>query len=152
MVQNKCLNCHKIWDDAVGAGGYCSEVCYLEYRDNGPMPEKTSEQERSEQIKRDYEFTEVEVQKINLQPGDTLMVTIKNNYIDPDAMRSLNSEFKKRFPNNQVFVFGMDIDGDVKLAVVSQPEIKVETPVNLGYCTNCDCGKKDAAEGKNEKE
>lgn len=104
------------------------------------------EQEASEEIKRDYELTEIQVQKLNLQPGDTLMVTIKNDYIEPGNLAPFKKEFKRVFPNNEVFVFGMDSESEIKFAVVTQPET-VATPVNVGYCNDCNCGKKEAAEG-----
>ena len=105
------------------------------------------EQEASEQIKRDYELTEVQVQKLNLQPGDTLMVTIKNNYIEPQHLAPFKKEFKRVFPNNEVFVFGMDSESEIKFAVVSQPEKPVDSCAPVGYCSDCNCGKKEAAEG-----
>lgn len=127
-------------------------MCLRELDKHGTCYVCSSVEKQSEQIKKDYEFTEVEVQKLNLKPGDTLMVTIKNSYVEAEAIQLLSNQFRKTFPNNKVFVFQVDVDGEIKFAVVSQPEIKLETPVNLGYCTNCDCGKKEAAEGnKNEK-
>lgn len=105
-----CPQCKK---EIVDNSLYCSEICMADAGGAEPfVPEP----------QKDYELTEIEVQKINLQPGDTLMVTIKNDEITHEAMNNLRVRFKTVFPKNQVFVFGMGTDGDVKFAVVSQPE------------------------------
>jgi hypothetical protein len=108
-----------------------------------------SEQQQSEQIKRDYELTEIEVQKIDLQEGDTLMITIKNDYIEPEILNSFRDQFKQKFPNNQVFVIGMDSESEIKYAVISQPKPALDncSTSPVGYCSDCNCGKKEAAEG-----
>lgn len=141
-MTNKCV-CGKEADK----GGFCSTECLVKtlksakdfnsIRIEQSPPVELTEEVISEQIKHTYELTEIEVQRINLQPGDTLMVTLKNDYIEQESMVGLRNEFNKRFPNNKVFIFAMGSDGDVKLAVVSQPE--------KSYCSDCDCGKK--AEG-----
>ena len=95
----------------------------------------------------EFRLKELDVQRINLQPGDVLMVTLKHDDINQSSMEALRRQFKVVFPNNRTFIFGMGSDGDVKLAVVN------EAPI-VSYCNNCDCGKKELAEqaiNENEK-
>lgn len=156
---NKCLYyyCDNVFENE--KKGYCSEKCAGADEAKTLLEKTYREQMESEKIKKDYEFIEIEAQKINLQPGETLMVTIKNSYIEPKEIQHMGSEFRKVFPNNKVFLFSVELEGDIKFATVSQPEIKVApvtnpgycTVTNPGYCTDCSCGKKEAVEGKNEK-
>ena len=149
MTPNKCGWCSKATDFNVV---FCNELCRQAYSDTEAMRKATlvesKQEEESEQIKNNYSFIEIEAQKINLQKGDTLMVTVKNSYIENVHIQKMAEQFHKVFPNNKVFIFSVEIDGDIKFATVSQPEIKVEPPVNLGYYNDCNCGKKEAAEGK----
>lgn len=83
-------------------------------------------------------INEIEAQKINLQPGDVLMVTINHADLEQEGMMRLRDQFKRVFPNNEIMVFGMGGEGYVKFTVATQPKV--------GYCSNCDCGKKEEAE------
>jgi hypothetical protein len=126
----KCL--HTACVNVVAEGNvYCSPECEDSFRE---YVESMREQEASAQIKRDYELVIIEAQKIKLEKGDTLMVTVKNEYVEHDEIRLLSSVFKKAFPDNKVFVFNMGSDGDVKFAIASEPENT--------YCKDCNCGKK----------
>ena len=84
-----------------------------------------------------------EVQKVNLTPNDVLMVTIQNDGIDEPALRNLQEQLKKFFPNNKVALFAMGSEGYVKFTVASTQE-----PVVQSYCTDCDCGKKERIENE----
>lgn len=86
---------------------------------------------------------EMEVTKLDLQPGQTLMVTIKHEDLDQFSLQHLRLGLKRAFPNNQVMVFGMGLEGDVKFAVVNEP---IASEPNLGYCGDCGCGKKERVE------
>lgn len=134
-MESKLCNNPKCGKDFEGESLYCSPACYLEHQtDLATVEEKPMVPESF------FKITEMEIQKVNLLPGDTLMVTIKNDDIHQFALDSLRKQFLSIFPNNRTFIFGMGNDGDVKFAVVSQPEVS--------YCSNCDCGKKKAAEEK----
>jgi len=92
----------------------------------------------SEEIK----ITELEVQKINLKEGDVLMGTIKHDDVTQESLSMLNDSLKLMFPLNKVALFAMGSEGYIKFTVVSQPDI--------GYCSDCDCGKKEIIEGMNK--
>lgn len=84
-----------------------------------------------------YGFDVVEVQKVGLKPGDVLMVTVKNNDLDQDSIDALRSRLERLFPENNVFVFAMKTEDDVKFSVV--------TAKPVSYCSDCNCGKKEKA-------
>lgn len=67
--------------------------------------------------------SKVEASVINLNPGDTLFVTIKCDDITVESLEALKLQFGKQFPNNKVVVFGMGTEDDVKLTVVTQSEV-----------------------------
>jgi hypothetical protein len=85
----------------------------------------------------EFKLNELDVQKINLKEGDTLMITIKHEEVDFADLQDLQKQFKNTFPNNKVFLFAMGSVGEVKFAVATTPEVM--------YCSNCNCGKKEIA-------
>lgn len=89
---------------------------------------------------------EVEVTKLNLQPGDTLAITIKNDYVTGKDIRDLKEHFSTVFKGNKVIILSVGSNDDIKYSVVSESQ-------NLGcgaqsYCADCNCGKKEQVEGK----
>jgi hypothetical protein len=91
---------------------------------------------------KELQIKEVEVQKLEVLPGQVLMVTVKNDDISQDSLAELKTMLATLFPDNQVMVFGMGTSGDVKFALVNEPKIS--------YCTDCACGKKERAEALRE--
>jgi hypothetical protein len=144
----------KCGNDCALEAYYCSEKCYNE---DAPVREeqaKARETHLNEQIQVntvDVQINLVDVQKVSLNPGDTLMVTIKHDEITRGTLEMFSRQFKKLFPNNQVFAFNVGTDGDVKFAVVSKPEVDYTPGCGTSptsYCNDCNCGKKELAEGK----
>lgn len=87
---------------------------------------------------------EVEVQKLNVQPGDTLILTIRaenTEDIDSGFVRALQEGFRKRFVDNKVEVVMLAMAEDHKIDFT----VVKEKPVQ-NYCDDCGCGKKEAAE------
>jgi len=98
------------------------------------------------QMNEEIKLKELEVQKINLQPGDVLMVTVKHEDIDYSSMQNLRKQLNLAFPDNKVMLFGMGNSGEVKLAVMSSEP--VAPAPSLGYCGDCSCGKKERVEAE----
>jgi hypothetical protein len=92
-----------------------------------------------------YGFDVVEVQRVNLQAGDVLMVTVKNDDLSQESVDMLRKQLQLVFPDNKVFVFAMGTSDDVQLSVVSQSQNPVAECSPVGYCNDCDCGKKAQA-------
>lgn len=97
----------------------------------------------SEEIK--VTLAEVEVQKLNLQPGDKLMITVKSDEFTNKALEILADNFRKLCPNNTVAFFAMGSEGDIKFTTIKD----VAKPVTASYCNDCSCGKKEAYEEQN---
>jgi hypothetical protein len=94
----------------------------------------------------EIEIKEIEVAKLNLQPGDVLAVTVKSDHISSYPLEILRENLKHIFPNNVVTVFGVKLDDEIKFSIVNETQ-------NLGcgvqsYCADCSCGKKEQVEGK----
>lgn len=86
---------------------------------------------------------EIEVAKLNLQPGDTLAVTIKSDGLDEYILQALKDNFKIAFPNNRVLLFGVGENDDIKFTAIS--EIKENNACSpTQYCVDCNCGKKES--------
>jgi hypothetical protein len=140
-----CPNCK---NEFLGRSLFCSDACFLENEAKNTedsYPEVPKELETTKPVKQAstdeyYKIKTLEVQKINLQEEDVLMVTIKHDEITMESMQLLRNQFKRVFPDNEVFVMAVGTDGDVKFALVSKPEIS--------YCSDCDCGKKERAESR----
>lgn len=131
-----------------------------------------------------FGFDVVEVQRVGLQPGDVLMVTVKNDDLSQESVDALRGQLQTVFPGNKVFVFAMGTADEVNIAVVTQEfdkPIQGDVTINgnltvngamvmndlvtgnmskttvggdnpvascgpVGYCNDCNCGKKEAAE------
>lgn len=89
-------------------------------------------------------FDVVELTQIDLKPNGVLMVTVKNDDMDHASIQALRDQLQSVFPNNRIFVFGMGTADEVKFVAVNQEA--VAKPENVGYCSNCNCGKKERAE------
>jgi septin family protein len=139
MNQNirNCLQCGEAFN---GNTTFCSETCYLQNEN------RFADQKKTEKVQRDYELTEIEVHKLNLQPGETLMVTIKSDYVEQQQLQPFKDEFRRVFPNNEIFIFGMDSDSEIKFVVVNQSEKSVDSSPKM-HCNNCNCEKKEIAQG-----
>lgn len=92
------------------------------------------------------------MQKLNLQPGDVLVVKVRSDEIDQNSIQQLSEGLKKVFVNNKVVVLGVGSEGSIDLTAVAAgvyPDKEVEncSTAPKGYCDSCDCGKKAAAEG-----
>lgn len=66
----------------------------------------------------DVSLTEVQVRKLNVQPGDVLAVNIKCEDIDHDQIKQIRDEFKKVFPNNEVMVIGFGLEDDMDIEIL----------------------------------
>lgn len=90
----------------------------------------------------ELKLNEVEVQKLNLQPGEVLVVKIKSDDLTQDAMYQLRKGMTAYFPNNKVVVLGIGEEGSIDLTVAKPAEYP-----EVNYCSDCSCGKKAAYEG-----
>jgi len=88
-------------------------------------------------------FKEVEVQKLNLQPGEVLVVSVKSNEINEEGLSHLGTGLRNIFPNNKVVVLAVEPEGSIDLTIAIQAEYP-----QTNYCTDCNCGKKTAYEGE----
>jgi hypothetical protein len=107
----------------------------------------------------DLAIKEVEVTRVNLQPGDLLMVKIYADDITPEHLTALKAQLKTLYPNNKIMLFALPIGSKIEMDVIDTrlpnplaipPGV---TPVNLScaeptsYCNDCACGKKERIEG-----
>lgn len=88
---------------------------------------------------------EVEVQKLNLRPGDSLVVTVRSENVDEFDVQMLAEGFRKRFPGNQIIVLTVGTQDSIGLSVVKAPLIGCASPTS--YCNDCNCGKREQIEG-----
>lgn len=97
----------------------------------------------------EVKLNEVEVTKLNLQPGEILMVTLKNDDVDAESMNALAEGLRKFFPANKVAVMNVGKDGDLRfqtLAAAMAPDLSCSAST-VGYCGDCNCGKREQIEG-----
>lgn len=66
---------------------------------------------------------EVEVTKVNLQPRDVLMVTVKSNEVTEEAVKILKQNLTDLFPDNKIVVFAMGTQDSVEFTIASEPEV-----------------------------
>lgn len=97
-------------------------------------------------------FKAIELTKIDLQPGDTLAVTVKSDDMDGDSIQGLKAGLQAQFPNNKILIFGIGLNDSLNFTALS--EGKLENKENkacspASYCVDCSCGKKEAHENGN---
>jgi hypothetical protein len=136
----KCEFCQKEFE---GTSIYCSDTCFLAAEAMNSVNDAESveaaevvEQELKKSV-QPVHIKEIEVQKLSLQPGDTLIVTLKHDSISREDLISLRANFVHMFPDNKVALFNVGVTGDLVFSVASQSEVS--------YCSDCSCGKKAAA-------
>lgn len=106
----------------------------------------------------DLKIKEVEVTRVNLQPGDLLAVKIYADDIDSNHLKALKAQLKALFPDNKIMLFALPIGSKIEMDVIDTRPVNPlaipagVTPVGLcaeptAYCNNCSCGKKEAIEG-----
>ena len=86
---------------------------------------------------------EVEVVKLNLQPGETLVLKIKSDEVDSFLLDSFKKSLKPHFPNNEVLILGMNPYDDIEFSTI-KTEVASCGP---SFCEDCNCGKKEQVEG-----
>lgn len=94
-------------------------------------------------------LNEVDVQKINPQPGEIIIVTITSDDVDTASMQALRNSMKAVFPNNQVMIMSVGSEGSIKISVAKNADLN--DTVGCGatpssFCSDCSCGKKEAYE------
>lgn len=61
-----------------------------------------------------------EVKTMQLAPGDTLLVKIRDENISMDGLRALRENLEKHFPANKVLVFAIDVNSNIEFEVVKK--------------------------------
>jgi len=79
----------------------------------------------------EIKINEVSAQRINLKPGEVLMITIKDDDIDAESMRSLYKQLKNLFPDNKVGVMCVGTNDDIKISIVADKETDYTEDVGL---------------------
>jgi len=90
----------------------------------------------------EIKLNEVEVQKLNLQPGEVLVIKVKSDELTEASMNALRNGFRGLFPNNKVVVLGSASYDTIDLTVAKGSEYP-----ETNFCSDCNCGKKAAYEG-----
>lgn len=103
-------------------------------------------------------INQVDLARLNLDPEEVLVVTIKSDDLTEYSMSQLRKGFEKYFPNNKILVLGVGETGSIGLTIATGASYtvnvaetpKVEEPKTdcstVNYCSSCSCGKKEAFE------
>lgn len=67
----------------------------------------------------DLTLNEIEVQKLNLTPGEILVVTIKSDSVTEESAEYLKILLKSKFPNNDVLVLTVPQNDDIRLSIIT---------------------------------
>lgn len=70
----------------------------------------------------EFTFKEVEVQKLNLQPGDILFIKVYSDDFDAQVLEKFRKSLKPAFPNNEVTIVGLSQEDKIELTVVTKGE------------------------------
>ena len=96
----------------------------------------------------DLKITEVEVTRVNLQPGDLLAVKIYADDIDESHLKALKGQLKTLFPDNKIMLFALPKGSKIEMDVLDTSMPKATSCAEpTSYCNDCSCGKKERIEG-----
>lgn len=101
---------------------------------------------------------EIEITKLDLQPGQVLAVKVFADDISSRDLAQLKQQIQTFFPNNRIMLFAMPVDGRIEMDVidtrplnliVNPPAVNITSPCAepASYCNDCGCGKKERIEG-----
>jgi hypothetical protein len=93
----------------------------------------------------ELKLNEVEVQKLNLQPGEVLVVKVRSDIYDERSIRELGDGLRNIFKNNKVVVLAFDIEGSIDLTTVQGSEYP-EDKCGDSCCGGC--GEKQLEKGE----
>jgi hypothetical protein len=87
---------------------------------------------------------EVEVHKLQVEPGDVVVVNVKSDDLNEFVMSHLKEQFEILLQpyGAKVAILGMGEKDDLKIDVISENRDNK----NISYCSDCNCGKKEAYE------
>lgn len=68
----------------------------------------------------ELKLNELEVRKLNPQPGETLLFTIKSDSVDTEDIQRLSDGLKAFFPNNRVAVLSVGAHEDIQLTITQE--------------------------------
>lgn len=83
---------------------------------------------------------EVEVNRLNLKPGETLVVKVSGEEFinNSDMLMRLKMGFETSFPDNKILLMSMPEGNRVEFDTILE-----ESSCSIGkYCVDCSCGKK----------
>lgn len=88
-------------------------------------------------------FTEVELNRIELNPGEVLIATVTSDELDGQSMSSLAEMLRGVFPNNKVIVMGTGSEGKINFTVAKDALVSdnKENTESDAACSDCSCGK-----------
>jgi len=62
----------------------------------------------------------VEMTRVALKPGDTLLVKVKSDYINEEKLLDLKAELSEKFPDNESIIIQVGSNQDVTFSVVGK--------------------------------
>lgn len=95
-------------------------------------------------------FNEIQLQRINLEPGDTLLVKLVGDNmmnLPEDKIKELNHLLVETFDKNPIIILKVPKDNQIEFQAIIQAPTESACG-SQSYCADCSCGKKEAAESK----
>ena len=91
----------------------------------------------------ELQLNQIDVTKINLQPGEILVVTIKNDDVDSNAIKALKELFNDILPSNQTVILAVGKNDDIEFTSVKSIDMIKSSCDTGNFCQDCNCGKKE---------
>jgi hypothetical protein len=90
-------------------------------------------------MENSIKINEIEVTKINLQPGQILMASVYSDDISQADLSTLRIKLQTLFPDNKVILFGLPVDGKIEMSVIDTgvKENSGNRPGPVAHCNNC---------------
>ena len=86
----------------------------------------------------EIKLNEVDVQKLNLQPGEVLVVKIRSDEISQYDVQRLSEGLKSFFTNNKVIILAVGANDSIDLTVAKESEYTpIERETEESCCRGC---------------
>jgi hypothetical protein len=106
-------------------------------------------------MENELKITEVEVTKLNLLPGQVLVVKVYVDDTSETDLSGLKRQLSTLFPNNKIMLFGLPVGGKIEMDVLdARSPLDIPTQAvspcsePTAYCNSCSCGKKELIESR----
>jgi hypothetical protein len=115
------------------------------------MNEDNSDPRQMDPLPGGFDFSEVEIAKLALKPGEVLAIRVYSSIVDDMDLAMLRRQLASVFPDNKILLFALPSGDKMDISVIAKEEA-ASCAAPTSYCNDCGCGKKERIEAAKKRE